>query len=579
MIKSISIFALCLCVNFIGFTQNENILPVSKKEKTLIVTKIADSLKTYYVNLNTGIKIGELIKTKNKKGKYKSLKDPKKFVHQLTKDLRSVSNDLHLFVGYDSKRASKNKKLKIDKSGKMGNYGFQEVKILENNIGYIKISNFSDWNYLKEAKLAATTSMNMVKNTDALIFDVRNNSGGVPYLVSYLISYLLDGERIILTDYYHRYNDSHHPVYTETNILGDKLPNIPVYVLVNKKSASAAEEFAFWLQNIKRATIIGETTMGAGYGVMSHKLNNRFSVQISSEVGLNPYTKKGFEQIGITPDVKISDKKTFDKAKELALISAKEYRLKKTLTNKKLSKDLEIILKNKNATDEAIFTIIEKCNTVNIVNEAKINLLGYDYLTKKNNSKRAEIIFKANTILYPKSANVYDSYAETLVQNGDLKNAVINQEKAVLIGTKIQDNNLTLFIQSLKKYKKQSPISSEKEAIKKTLMDYIEGTANADTSRINSAFHKNLNLYSINNGNLKVLNGKKYISYFENGKKRNRIGKIISIDVENDAASAKIEVTIPNRNRIYTDYMLLLKIKEKWEIIHKSYTFREKLSD
>ncbi len=54
------------------------------------------------------------------------------------------------------------------------------------------------------------------------------------------------------------------------------------------------------------------------------------------------------------------------------------------------------------------------------------------------------------------------------------------------------------------------------------------------------------------------------------------IGKIVSIDIENDAASAKIEVDMPNKNRIYTDYLLLLKIKEEWKIIQKSYTYRGK---
>ncbi len=121
--------------------------------------------------------------------------------------------------------------------------------------------------------------------------------------------------------------------------------------------------------------------------------------------------------------------------------------------------------------------------------------------------------------------------------------------------------------------------SLERERITKTLMDYIEGTANGEPERLRSAFHPDLNLYSINQGSLSSLSGEKYISYFENRQKRNRIGRIVSIDYENDAAMAKIEVLIPERRRMYTDYLLLLKIKGEWKIIHKSFTWREHPED
>ncbi|WP_452225006.1 nuclear transport factor 2 family protein [Lacinutrix chionoecetis] len=115
--------------------------------------------------------------------------------------------------------------------------------------------------------------------------------------------------------------------------------------------------------------------------------------------------------------------------------------------------------------------------------------------------------------------------------------------------------------------------ASEIEQITKTLMDYIEGTANGEPDRVTRAFHKDLNLYTMDNDSLKVWNGKNYISGIKEGRKSNRIGKIVSMDYENNAASAKIEILMPNAKRIYTDYLLLLKVKGKWKIIHKSYTY------
>ncbi|WP_299222546.1 nuclear transport factor 2 family protein [uncultured Aquimarina sp.] len=113
---------------------------------------------------------------------------------------------------------------------------------------------------------------------------------------------------------------------------------------------------------------------------------------------------------------------------------------------------------------------------------------------------------------------------------------------------------------------------SDKDQITETLLDYIEGTANGAPERIKNAFHKDLNLYSIANDTLSITSGKKYIGYFKEGQKRDRVGKIVSIDVVNNAAMAKVEIDVPTRKRLYTDYMMLLKVEGKWKIIHKSYT-------
>ena len=115
---------------------------------------------------------------------------------------------------------------------------------------------------------------------------------------------------------------------------------------------------------------------------------------------------------------------------------------------------------------------------------------------------------------------------------------------------------------------------SEIEKINKVLYDYIDGTANGEPDRLRTAFDENFNLYFVANDSLKVWSGKQYINNVKPGRKSNRIGKVISIDHEGDAAMARIEILMPARKRIYTDYMLLLKINGDWKIIHKSFTFK-----
>ena len=114
---------------------------------------------------------------------------------------------------------------------------------------------------------------------------------------------------------------------------------------------------------------------------------------------------------------------------------------------------------------------------------------------------------------------------------------------------------------------------SEIAQITKTIMDYIDGTANGEPEKLKRAFHPDFNLYTIANDTLWIRSGKKYVSNVKQGRKSNRIGRIISIDYEKDAAVAKAEIVIPNW-RIFTDYFLLMKYKGSWKIVQKSYTYR-----
>lgn len=106
-------------------------------------------------------------------------------------------------------------------------------------------------------------------------------------------------------------------------------------------------------------------------------------------------------------------------------------------------------------------------------------------------------------------------------------------------------------------------------------MKYIDGTANGEPDKLREAFHPDFNLYSVTKeDSLRIWKGQDYIEGIEEGKKANRIGRIISIDFEKDAAIAKAEILIPDW-RIFTDYFLLVKYQGSWKIVHKSYTWRE----
>lgn len=202
-----------------------------------------------------------------------------------------------------------------------------------------------------------------------------------------------------------------------------------------------------------------------------------------------------------------------------------------------------------------------------------LNSIGYEWLYDKKDAKGAAAIFKYGTELLPDNANLYDSYGEALFANKEYEGAIKNYKKSLALNP--DNSNATKMLAEIKAAQEQANAPSELELIRNTLLDYLEGTANGEPERIKRAFHKDLNLYTVENDSLRTRSGQKYISYFKEGQKSNRIGRIIAMDYENDAATAKIEILMPSRKRIYTDYLLLLKVEGHWKIIHKSYTFRE----
>jgi len=113
---------------------------------------------------------------------------------------------------------------------------------------------------------------------------------------------------------------------------------------------------------------------------------------------------------------------------------------------------------------------------------------------------------------------------------------------------------------------------TETELITATLTDYIEGSTNGQPNRLKTAFHPDLNLYYVKNNSIAVWSGKDYILDTKEGKPTGESGKILSIDYENNAAVAKVEISHPRSSSPYIDYFMLLKTAGKWTIIHKMFT-------
>lgn len=113
---------------------------------------------------------------------------------------------------------------------------------------------------------------------------------------------------------------------------------------------------------------------------------------------------------------------------------------------------------------------------------------------------------------------------------------------------------------------------TEKENITKTLNKYIEGSTNGKPQLLKEAFHPDLYLYYVKNDEIKTWSGTDYIADTKEGQPTGESGRILSIDYENNAAMAKVEIAHPNSTAPYIDYFMLLKAEGKWVIVHKMFT-------
>lgn len=165
------------------------------------------------------------------------------------------------------------------------------AKLLPGNIGVVTIVNFN-------ANCAAETKAAIQQMLDAgaekLIFDVRNNPGGwVTELVGILDYLLPEGVLFRSVDY---------KGVESVDKSDDACLEMPMAVLVNESSYSAAEFFAAALQEYGWATVVGEKTVGKGNYQVTYVLNDGSAVGLSTGKYYTPQGKH-LEGVGILPDV------------------------------------------------------------------------------------------------------------------------------------------------------------------------------------------------------------------------------------------------------------------------------------
>lgn len=290
-----------------------------------VLAALSSKISEEYVFPDKARLVVERLNEKEKTGGYRGARNMDQFATALTADLRQPTRDLHLGVAYSAKplpdmdedtAQSPELDRMFQQTLKAENFGIRKVEVLSANIGYIDLRSFDPLAFSRPSIAAA---MALVAHTDALIVDLRNNSGGDPHTVAFMSSYLFD-KPTHLNSMHWRSNKRTEEFWTSADIPGAKFGGTKkVYVLTSKYTFSGAEEFSYNLKQLRRAVIIGEGTAGGAHPGRVHRIHPHLSVFIPSGRAINPVSKTNWEGTGVAPDVRVKAADALRAAQRLAL--------------------------------------------------------------------------------------------------------------------------------------------------------------------------------------------------------------------------------------------------------------------
>ncbi len=306
-------------------------LAVDRATVQAVVESLATQVEAEYVFPDVGKKVAKGLRERAKQGRYARIAQAKELSDTLNADLRTLAHDLHLRLHYSHRplpvvapNADSNQDhlddpaeaARVAAEARRVNHGFDRVQRLPGTVGYLELRAFDG---SAEAGKTAIAALEFLKNSEALIFDLRRNGGGDPNMIVFLLSHLYAGDdRVHVNDFYQRRGDRMEEYWTTTTVPGPRFDGKEVYVLTSRRTGSAAEEFAYDIKHLKRGTVVGEVTAGGANPGGLFRLNENFAAFIATGRAINPITKTNWDGVGVVPDVKT----TSDEAQKTAHVMA-----------------------------------------------------------------------------------------------------------------------------------------------------------------------------------------------------------------------------------------------------------------
>ncbi len=286
-------------------------LPLDEETRTAVLQAVVDQLNEYAF-ADVAIKLQQDIQRRLEDEGYQAIRSGAQLAATLTAQLQTLSADQQIKV-YFSPVALPHLAPQAEippaelaqqrRLSELRNFDFNQVSRLRGNIGYLELFSFEPPEFAGETAAAA---MQFLAHTSALIIDLRHNRGGSVSMVALLTSYLLPAYPALhLTNLCWPKADRTQQSWTLPHVSGRRYLDKPVYVLIGPETFSAAEEFAYNLQALNRAVIVGETTAGGANPGAGFRLHDHFWMFVPTGQAISSITGENWEGSGVLPDFKV----------------------------------------------------------------------------------------------------------------------------------------------------------------------------------------------------------------------------------------------------------------------------------
>lgn len=292
-----------------------------------VISRVRALLETHYVFPDIAAEVSDVLAEGLAAGRYPG--DAPALAAAVTADLQSVNGDKHLRLLYHQEalppRASRDDPAyEAEEIAFLARWADQAcggvacAQRLEGNVGYLDLQPL-----LFPAALCGqvvTAAMSLVATTDALIVDVRRCLGGEPGMTVFIISYLWDHYPVQLSGHRERQDLAPRQAWTFPYLPGRRFGKTkPVYVLTSATTFSGGEHLSYDLQQLGRATVVGERTRGGANSREGFPVHPHLEATISVAESVSPVTGGSWEGTGVTPDVEAAASQARDTAYRLAL--------------------------------------------------------------------------------------------------------------------------------------------------------------------------------------------------------------------------------------------------------------------
>jgi len=264
--------------------------------RALAVESVASVVEENYPWPDTARMIADHVRKQHASNMYDTIPTFAELARALTRDLRAINGDLHLAVHGGSSGAPGPMALVSPEDRPTGVELFER---LDGHVGYLKLNQLIAGD---RSFHAVAEALDFLDGTDAMVLDLRGIPGGNTQMSNFLVSHFLPPDVLSLNAVSQATGEttSHH---TLIEVPGPRRLDVPLYVLVDRGSASAAEHVPFVLQNFGRATIVGERTVGAGRNNVFFPAELGLRVSLSTTRVYDPLSGREWERSGIVPDI------------------------------------------------------------------------------------------------------------------------------------------------------------------------------------------------------------------------------------------------------------------------------------